>query len=80
MDIILYLLQLIQYQHKQICWLLNFICRYIHSSSWLSMIPAPARVVMHQNRSSTRTTVPNDNSCARFAMPGSHLMKADFPL
>ena len=23
------------------------------------MIPAPARVVMHQNRSSTRTTVPN---------------------
>jgi hypothetical protein len=44
------------------------------------MIPAPARVVMHQNRSSTRTTVPNDNSCARFAMPGSHLMKADFPL
>ena len=40
----------------------------------------PARVVMHQNRSSTRTTVPNDNSCARFAMPGSHLMKADFPL
>ena len=42
------------------------------------MIPAPARVVMHQNRSSTRTTVPNDNSCARFAMPGSHLMKADF--
>ena len=29
MDIILYLLQFIQYQHKQICWLLNFICRYI---------------------------------------------------
>ena len=80
MDIILYLLQLIQYQHKQICWLLNFICRYIPLKQWLSMIPAPARVVMHQNRSSTRTTVPNDNSCARFAMPGSHLMKADFPL
>lgn len=29
MDIILYLLQLIQYQHKQIYRLLNFICRYI---------------------------------------------------
>ena len=26
MDIILYL---IQYQHQQICWLINFICRYI---------------------------------------------------
>ena len=24
MDIILYLLQFIQYQHKQICWLMNF--------------------------------------------------------
>ena len=29
MDIILYLLQFIQYQHEQICWLFNFICRYI---------------------------------------------------
>ena len=29
MDIILYLLQFIQYQQKQICWLLHFICRYI---------------------------------------------------
>ena len=34
MDIILYLLQLIQYQHKQICWLLNFICRYIPLRQW----------------------------------------------
>ena len=34
MDIILYLLQLIQYQHKQICWLLNFICRYIPLKQW----------------------------------------------
>ena len=34
MDIILYLLQLIQYQHKQICWLLNFICRYIPLKKW----------------------------------------------
>ena len=25
MDIILYLLQFIQYQHKQICWLINLI-------------------------------------------------------
>ena len=34
MNIILYLLQLIQYQHKQICWLLNFICRYIPLKKW----------------------------------------------
>ena len=34
MNIILYLLQLIQYQHKQICWLLNFICRYIPLKQW----------------------------------------------
>ena len=34
MDIILYLLQFIQYQHKQICWLLNFICRYIPLRQW----------------------------------------------
>ncbi len=34
MDIILYLLQLIQYQHKQICWLLNLICRYIPLRQW----------------------------------------------
>lgn len=34
MNIILYLLQLIQYQHKQIFWLLNFICRYIPLKQW----------------------------------------------
>lgn len=34
MDIILYLLQLIQYQQKQICWLLYFICRYIPLKQW----------------------------------------------
>lgn len=34
MDIILYLLQFIQYQNKQICWLLNFICRYIPLKQW----------------------------------------------
>ena len=39
MDIILYLLQFIQYQHKQICWLINLICRYIPLKQWLSMIP-----------------------------------------
>lgn len=37
-------------------------------------------VVLLTQRFWARTTVPNDNSCARFAMPGSHLMKADFPL
>ena len=34
MDIILYLIHFIQYQHKQICWLLNFICRYIPLNQW----------------------------------------------
>ena len=34
MDIILYLLLFIQYQHKQICWLFNFICRYIPLKQW----------------------------------------------
>ena len=34
MDIILYLLQFIQYQHKQICWLIHFICRYIPLKQW----------------------------------------------
>ena len=34
MDIIMYLIQCIQYQHKQICWLLNFICRYIPLRQW----------------------------------------------
>ena len=34
MDIILYLLHLIQYQHKQICWLIHFICRYIPLKQW----------------------------------------------
>ena len=35
MNIILYLIQLIQYQHKLICWLLNFICRYIPLRQWV---------------------------------------------
>lgn len=34
MDIILYLLQLIQYQQQQICWLLLFICRYLPLRQW----------------------------------------------
>lgn len=34
MDIIMYLIQLIQYQYQQICWLLNFICRYIPLKQW----------------------------------------------
>ena len=34
MDIILYLLQFIQYQHQQICWFINFICRYIPLKQW----------------------------------------------
>lgn len=39
MNIILYLLQLIQYQQKQIFWLLNFSIDISHSNSGLSMIP-----------------------------------------
>ncbi len=35
MDIILYLIQYIQYQHKQIFWLINFICRYIPLKQWV---------------------------------------------
>lgn len=34
MDIILYLLQIIQYLYQQNCWLLNFICRYIPLRQW----------------------------------------------
>ena len=34
MDIIQYLLQIIQYQYQQICWLLNFIYRYIPLKQW----------------------------------------------
>jgi len=34
MNIILYLLNYIQYQYQQICWLLNFICKYIPLKQW----------------------------------------------
>lgn len=34
MDIILHLLQLIQYLYHQNCWLINFICRYIPLRQW----------------------------------------------
>lgn len=34
MDIILYLLQLIQYLYQQNCWLILFICRYIPLKQW----------------------------------------------
>ena len=34
MDIILYLLNIIQEQHQQICWLILFICRYIPLKQW----------------------------------------------
>ena len=33
-NIILYLLHIIQAQYQQICWLLNFICRYIPLKQW----------------------------------------------
>ena len=33
-DIILYLLQIIQYLYQQNCWLINFICRYIPLKQW----------------------------------------------
>lgn len=33
-NIILYLLTIIQDQHKQICWLINFICKYIPLKQW----------------------------------------------
>ena len=34
MNIILYLLQLIQYQHNLICWFIHFICKYIPLKQW----------------------------------------------
>ncbi len=34
MNIIHYLLQLIQYLYQQNCWLINFICRYIPLKQW----------------------------------------------
>ena len=34
MDIILYLLTIIQYLYQMNCWLLNFICRYIPLKQW----------------------------------------------
>ena len=39
MDIILYLLSIIQYLYQQNCWLINLICRYIPLKHGLSMIP-----------------------------------------
>ena len=34
MDIIQYLLSVIQYLYRQNCWLINFICRYIPLKQW----------------------------------------------
>ena len=34
MDIILYLIQLIQQLYKQNCWLIQFICKYIPLKKW----------------------------------------------
>ena len=34
MDIIQYLLSMIQYLYQQNCWLINFICRYIPLKQW----------------------------------------------
>ena len=34
MDIITYLISIIQEQYKQICWLLMFICKYIPLKQW----------------------------------------------
>ena len=34
MDIIQYLLSVIQYLYQQNCWLINFICRYIPLRQW----------------------------------------------
>ena len=34
MDIILYLLTIIQYLYQMNCWLLNFICRFIPLKQW----------------------------------------------
>ena len=61
-NIILYLLTIIQEQYKTICWLLNFICKYIplrqwafdgsHSLNTRSLLPTASR---SSSRSSNRT-------------------------
>ena len=50
------------------------------AQSVISQTPAPVPAAMPLNHFSTKTTVPKANYCVRSAMPGSHLMKADFPL
>lgn len=54
MDFILYLLHLIKHQHKQICWLLNFICRF-----------TSLRPVQHRNGKSIQEDVVCPVFCAR---------------
>lgn len=34
MDIIAYLLSIIQFQHQQICWFIHFICKYLPLKQW----------------------------------------------
>ncbi len=69
MNIILYLIQLIQYQHKQICWLLNFICRYIPYLEWKY-----GKKIKPVNRRS-KCDIPDDCSCPRCNAPMPFLYK-----
>jgi len=51
MDIITYLLNIIQEQYQQICWLILFICRYIPLKQWaheeIQVPEIPRRQVTH---------------------------------
>ena len=92
MDIIQYLLSLIQYLYQQNCWLISFICRYIPLKQWAfddSHSPKYQKFKIDELPLITdfrqdwtyrelipRITVPKDSSCAKSAMPGFHLIKA----
>ena len=58
-NIILYLLTIIQEQYKTICWLLNFICKYIPLKQWAfdgSHSPKYQKFTTDRSRSSSRSS------------------------
>lgn len=80
MDIIMYLIQLIQYQHKQICWLLNFICRYIPfiRQDWQFLLEyyqwkygKPVKPVQRRNGKS----IPEDTICPLCGAPHHYIYR-----
>ena len=81
MDIILYLLQLIQQLYQQNCFLINFICKYIPLKQWAfddSHSPKYQKF-MHRAFISTKTMVQKVSLCVKYAVPSSHRKKAAIP-